>query len=129
MSINRTFDPHADNHQSNCRDRNTELYYYVDEETSELIKEYYFARDSTLTLGNRDQIQALGIQFKFDIQSLVPILSECFFFKFFCFSDLVRGILGQLNDELNEATETYYQTFVTDTNNSSSFIEDTYSAE
>jgi hypothetical protein len=43
----------------------TEYYYYVDEETSELIKEYYFARDLTLTLGNRDLIHALGFQFKF----------------------------------------------------------------
>jgi hypothetical protein len=42
----------------------TEYYYYVDEETSELIKEYYFARDLTLTLGNRDLIHALGFQFK-----------------------------------------------------------------
>lgn len=42
-----------------------EYHYYVDEETSELIKEYYFARDLTLTLGNRDLIHALGFQFKY----------------------------------------------------------------
>ena len=42
-----------------------EYYYYVDEETSELIKEYYFARDLTLTLGNQDLIHALGTQFKY----------------------------------------------------------------
>jgi hypothetical protein len=49
---------------------NTEYYYYVDEETSELIKEYYFARDLTLTLGNRDLIHELGIQFKYALAPL-----------------------------------------------------------
>ena len=42
-----------------------EYYYYVDEETSELIKEYYFARDLTLTLANRELIHGLGFQFKY----------------------------------------------------------------
>lgn len=42
-----------------------EYYYYVDEETSELIKEYYFARDLTLTLGSRELIHGLGFQFKY----------------------------------------------------------------
>lgn len=42
-----------------------EYYYYVDEETSELIKEYYFARDLTLTLDNRSLIHELGFQFKY----------------------------------------------------------------
>lgn len=44
---------------------NREHYYYVDEETSELIKEYYFARDLTLTLDNRNLIRELGFQFKY----------------------------------------------------------------
>ena len=65
-----------------AHDHNTEYYYYVDEETSELIKEYYFARDLTLTLGNRDLIHALGIQFKCVLHSLLfsstsLILMEC----------------------------------------------------
>ena len=50
--------------RTNNNNSNNEYYYYVDEETSELIKEYYFARDLTLTLGNRDLIHELGIQFK-----------------------------------------------------------------
>ena len=62
--MNRTYDSHDGSYQMRVRDHNTECYYYVDEETSELIKEYYFARDLTLTLGNRDLIHALGIQFK-----------------------------------------------------------------
>jgi hypothetical protein len=44
---------------------NTDLYYYVDEETSELIKEYYFARDLTVTLGNRTEIRDLCIDFRY----------------------------------------------------------------
>jgi hypothetical protein len=45
---------------------NTELYYYVDEETSELNKEYYFSRDLTVTLGNRMEIRDLCIDFRYD---------------------------------------------------------------
>ena len=44
---------------------NSNLYYYVDEETSELIKEYYFARDLTVTLGNRTEICDLCIDFRY----------------------------------------------------------------
>jgi len=59
----------------------TEYYYYVDEETSELIKEYYFARDLTLTLGNRDLIHALGFQFKFVEKNFILFgLKKKFFF-------------------------------------------------
>lgn len=42
----------------------SELYYYVDEETSELIKEYYFSRDLTVTLENRTEIRDLCIDFR-----------------------------------------------------------------
>ena len=61
------YDVHDDRaKQATTRNNNNnEYYYYVDEETSELIKEYYFARDLTLTLGNRDLIHELGIQFKY----------------------------------------------------------------
>ncbi|CAF0984043.1 unnamed protein product, partial [Didymodactylos carnosus] len=67
------------------------LYYYVDEETSELEKEYYFARDVTLTLGNQTEIRSLG--------------------NLFCF--LVQRIFTQLKEELNDITEKYYQAFDT----------------
>ncbi|CAF3751451.1 unnamed protein product [Adineta steineri] len=107
VSINRSYDIHVDNHQIDVNERDRELYYYVDEETSELIKEYYFARDLTLTLGNRDLIHALGFQF----------------------NDLVRGILAQLKEELYETTETYYQVFAADTTNTSNISDGTYSAE
>lgn len=42
---------------------NTEQYHFVDEETSELIKEYYFARDLTVTLENRTEIRDLCLDF------------------------------------------------------------------
>ena len=58
---------------------NNEYYYYVDEETSELIKEYYFARDLTLTLGNRDLIHELGIQFKYAL--VLPSFDFTFVFQ------------------------------------------------
>lgn len=48
-------------------DSNADLYYYVDEETSELIKEYYFSRDLTVTLGNRTEIRDLCIEFRYNI--------------------------------------------------------------
>ncbi|CAF3368040.1 unnamed protein product [Rotaria sp. Silwood1] len=107
VSINRTYDINNDSHQIALNDADKEYYYYVDEETSELIKEYYFARDLTLTLGNRDLIHALGFQF----------------------NDLVRGILAQLKEELYETTETYYQVFAADTTNTSNTSDGLYSAE
>ncbi|UJR28200.1 hypothetical protein I4U23_009451 [Adineta vaga] len=107
VSINRTYDIHDDSHPVSINETDREYYYYVDEETSELIKEYYFARDLTLTLGNRDLIHALGVQF----------------------NDLVRGILAQLKEELYETTETYYQVFAADTTNASSTSDGIYSAE
>ncbi|CAF2570012.1 unnamed protein product [Rotaria sp. Silwood2] len=107
VSINRTYDINNDSHQIALNDADTEYYNYVDEETSELIKEYYFARDLTLTLGNRDLIHALGFQF----------------------NDLVRGILAQLKEELYETTETYYQVFAADTSNASNTSDGLYSAE
>lgn len=55
---------HDDTHSVAPNETDRECYHYVDEETSELIKEYYFARDLTLTLGNRDLIRQLGFQFK-----------------------------------------------------------------
>jgi hypothetical protein len=60
---------------------NTKLYYYVDEETSELIKEYYFARDLTVTLGNRTEIRDLCIDFRYVLLKCVLIFG--FFLKFF----------------------------------------------
>ncbi|CAF0813449.1 unnamed protein product, partial [Rotaria sordida] len=107
VSINRTYDINNYSHQIALNDADREYYYYVDEETSELIKEYYFARDLTLTLGNRDLIHALGFQF----------------------NDLVRGILAQLKEELYETTETYYQVFAADTSNTSNTSDGLYSAE
>ncbi len=63
-------------------DTNTELYYYVDEETSELIKEYYFARDLTVTLGNRTEIRDLCIDFRYvhlkTVLIFVFLFSKCF---------------------------------------------------
>ncbi|CAF1182929.1 unnamed protein product [Adineta ricciae] len=107
VSINRTYDIHDDTNPIAINETDRELYYYVDEETSELIKEYYFARDLTLTLGNRELIHALGSQF----------------------NDLVRGILAQLKEELNETTENYYQVFAADTTNASSASDGIYSAD
>jgi hypothetical protein len=60
---------------------NADLYYYVDEETSELIKEYYFARDLTVTLGNRTEIRDLCIDFRYILLKHISIFS--FFFKIF----------------------------------------------
>jgi hypothetical protein len=85
----------------------TDLYYYVDEETSELIKEYYFARDLTVTLGNRTEIRDLCIDF----------------------STLTQRILAQLKEELNDKTEQYYQAFAIDMNDASNIPDTTYSAE
>ncbi|CAM4798235.1 unnamed protein product [Rotaria magnacalcarata] len=107
VSINRTYDILNDNPQIAMNETDREYYYYVDEETSELIKEYYFARDLTLTLGNRDLIHALGFQF----------------------NDLVRGILARLKEELYETTETYYQVFAADTGNASNAMDEFYSAD
>jgi len=59
---------------------NTDLYYYVDEETSELIKEYYFARDLTVTLGNRTEIRDLCIDFRYILLKHVLIF---IFFSYF----------------------------------------------
>ena len=64
VSINQTYGIRDDNHRMEVNETDNEYYYYVDEETSELIKEYYFARDLTLTLDNRNLIHALGFQFK-----------------------------------------------------------------
>jgi hypothetical protein len=47
----------------------------------------------------------------------------------FIFSDLVRGILAQLKEELYETTETFYQVFVADTSNASNASDGIYSAE
>jgi hypothetical protein len=43
---------------------NTDIFQYVDE-TSELIKEYYFSRDLTVTLGSRTEIRDLCIDFRY----------------------------------------------------------------
>ena len=104
-----------------------EYYYYVDEETSELIKEYYFARDLTLTLDNRDLIHALGFQFKYAKRASLSLVCDDQWT--FSFSDLVRGILAQLKEELYETTETFYQVFAADTSNTSVVSEGNASAE
>ena len=65
VCINRNFAINNSENNLLNNDANTDLYYYVDEETSELIKEYYFARDLTLTLDNRNLIRELGFQFKY----------------------------------------------------------------
>jgi hypothetical protein len=88
-------------------DGNTEIFQYVDEETSELIKEYYFSRDLTVTLGNRTEIRDLCIDF----------------------STLTQRILAQLKEELNGKTEKYYQTFAIDLSDTSSSSDGIYSAE
>lgn len=127
MSINRTYESHDDSQRAAARNRNTEYYFYVDEETSELIKEYYFARDLTLTLGNRELIHELGIQFK------LVLFFRNLFRSFICFvflrSDLVKGILARLKEELSETTESYYQTFAADTSNTSAASDGMFSAE
>ena len=103
-----------------------EYYYYVDEETSELIKEYYFARDLTLTLANRELIHGLGFQFKYVKTKDDSIIESI---RDFSSSDLVRGILAQLKEELYETTETFYQVFAADTSNTSNASEGMASAE
>jgi hypothetical protein len=45
------------------------------------------------------------------------------------FSDLIRGILSQLKEELYETTESYYQAFAADTSNVSMASDGVYSAE
>ncbi|CAF5217395.1 unnamed protein product, partial [Rotaria magnacalcarata] len=85
---------------------NTDLYYYVDEETSELIKEYYFSRDLTVTLGNRNEIRDLCIDF----------------------STLIQRILVQLKEELNGKTEKYYQAFTINMSNTSKIYDASSSA-
>ena len=62
MCTNRAYDAHDET--NDAVNRGAELYYYVDEETSELIQDYYFARDLTLTLDNRNEIHDLCIEFR-----------------------------------------------------------------
>ena len=62
MCTNRTYDAHDET--NDVENRGADLYYYVDEETSELIQDYYFARDLTLTLGNRNEIHDLCTDFR-----------------------------------------------------------------
>jgi hypothetical protein len=100
-------------------DTETDLYYYVDEETSELIKEYYFARDLTVTLGNRTEIRDLCIDFRY----------VYIFFYLDCFSTLTQRILAQLKEELNDKTEKYYQAFAIDMNDASNMNDASYLAE
>ena len=54
---------------------NSNVYYYVDEETSELIKEYYFARDLTVTLGNCAEICDLCIDFRYVVLKSIILIS------------------------------------------------------
>jgi hypothetical protein len=108
-------------------DTETDLYYYVDEETSELIKEYYFARDLTVTLGNRTEIRDLCIDFRY----VYIFLKNCFYIFFYldCFSTLTQRILAQLKEELNDKTEKYYQAFAIDMNDASNMNDASYLAE
>ncbi len=53
----------------------------------------------------------------------------CFFKRILPFSDLIRGILAQLKEELYETTEAYYQVFAADTTNASNTSDGIYSAE
>ncbi len=78
VCINRTFGTNDDENMIMNNETNTDLYYYVDEETSELIKEYYFARDLTVTLGNRTEIRDLCIDFRYILLKYVLIF--IFFF-------------------------------------------------
>ncbi|CAF0976170.1 unnamed protein product [Rotaria sp. Silwood1] len=107
VCINRSFGTHDEDTMIMSNYGNTDLYYYVDEETSELIKEYYFSRDLTVTLGNRNEIRDLCIEF----------------------SALTQRILTQLKEELNGKTEKYYQAFAIDMSNTSNISDGTYSAD
>ncbi|CAF0991173.1 unnamed protein product [Rotaria sordida] len=107
VCINRSFGTLDDDTMIMNNDTNTDLYYYVDEETSELIKEYYFARDLTVTLENRTEIRDLCIDF----------------------STLTQRILAQLKEELNGKTEKYYQAFAIDMNDKSNISDGTYSTD
>jgi len=107
VCINRNFAINNSENNLLNNDANTDLYYYVDEETSELIKEYYFARDLTVTLGNRMEIRDLCIDF----------------------STLTQRILAQLKEELNDNTEKYYQIFAIDLTNPMNLADGSYSAE
>ncbi|CAF2411458.1 unnamed protein product [Rotaria sp. Silwood2] len=107
VCINRSFGTLDEDDMIMSNDTNTDLYYYVDEETSELIKEYYFSRDLTVTLGNRTEIRDLCIEF----------------------STLTQRILTQLKEDLNGKTEKYYQTFAIDMRDTSDIGDRTYSAD
>ncbi|CAM4894465.1 unnamed protein product [Rotaria socialis] len=107
VCINRSFGGHDDDMMIMNNETNTDLYYYVDEETSELIKEYYFSRDLTVTLGNRNEIRDLCIDF----------------------STLIQRILVQLKEELNGKTEKYYQAFTINMSNTSKIYDASSSAD
>ncbi|CAF3618054.1 unnamed protein product, partial [Adineta steineri] len=107
VCINRTFGIHDNDNMIMNNEPNIDYYYYVDEETSELIKEYYFARDLTVTLGNRTEIRDLCNEF----------------------CALALRILAQLKEELNGKTEEYYQVFAIDMNDKLGLNDGSYSAE
>ena len=104
----------------------TDLYYYVDEETSELIKEYYFSRDLTVTLGNRTEIRDLCIDFRY---VLFKTTFHRVVFYWDQFSTLTQRIFAQLKEELNDKTEKYYQAFAIDMNDTPNINDPSYTAE
>ncbi|UJR21263.1 hypothetical protein I4U23_024358 [Adineta vaga] len=107
VCINRTFGAQEDEDMSPNNEGNLIQYHFVDEETSELIKEYYFSRDLTVTLENRTEIRDLCLDF----------------------CALTQRIFDQLREILNGKTEKYYQVFAIDMGEASNMNDGCYSAD
>lgn len=87
VCINRNYDLLESIYDKNPLNRT--LYYYLHEETSDLIKEYRFARDLISIWNNSNEMPFLALSF----------------------GHLIEQIAMKLSEDLTNETETIYQTF------------------